>query len=58
MIAYLKRKIKKIQLKKTFKEYGFKINKFHIDNVGEVEYAQWLHHFEILAIHQSKKIEV
>ena len=46
MIAYLKRKIKKIQLKKTFKEYGFKINKFHIDNVGEVEYAQWLHPFE------------
>ena len=46
MISYLKRKIKKHQVKKTFMEYGFEINKFQIDNIGEIEYAQWLHPFE------------
>lgn len=46
MIKYIKRKIKKGQVKKTFKEYGFTIKKFQIDGLGEIEYAQWLHPFE------------
>ncbi|MFO8236615.1 MAG: FkbM family methyltransferase [Bacteroidales bacterium] len=46
MMNYIKRKIEKKQLKRTFKEYGFEIKKFQIDGIGEVEYAQWLHPFE------------
>lgn len=46
MIKFIKRKIEKGQLKKTFKEYGYEINKFQIDNIGEIEYAQWQHPFE------------
>lgn len=46
MIKYLKRKIKKRQLKKFFNEYGFEINKFQLNNLGVVEYAQWLHPFD------------
>ncbi len=46
MINYIKGIIKKKELKKTFKEYGFEIKKFQIDKIGEVEYAQWLHPFE------------
>lgn len=46
MINYIKRKIKKIQLKNTFDEYGFEIKKFQVNPFGEVEYAQWLHPFE------------
>ncbi len=46
MIDYIKRKIEKKQLKKTFNEYGFEIKKFQINSFGEVEYAQWLHPFE------------
>ena len=30
----------------TTKEYGYKVNKFHLNEFGEVEYAQWLHPFE------------
>ncbi len=46
MINYLKRKIKKKQIKTTFNEYGFEIKKFEINNLGTIEYAQWLHPFE------------
>ena len=46
MIKFIKRKIEKNKLKKTFKEYGFELKKFQIDNIGEVEYAQWQHPFE------------
>lgn len=46
MINYIKRKIKKKQIKKTFNEYGYEIKKFKISPFGEVEYAQWLHPFE------------
>lgn len=46
IINYIKRKIEKSQLKRTFREYGFIIVEFPIDNLGTVEYAQWLHPFE------------
>lgn len=46
MIDYIRRKIEKKKIKKTFKEYGYEIKKFNIDDIGEVEYAQWLHPFE------------
>lgn len=39
------KKIRKHKQKRTFAEYGFKLNEFNIteDNIGKVEYAQWLH---------------
>lgn len=46
MFDYLKRKRARKELKRTFKEYGFKIKQFQIEGLGEVEYAQWLHPFE------------
>lgn len=46
MIHYIKRKLNKRWQKRTFKEYGYKIKTFQIDNIGSVEYAQWLHPFE------------
>jgi len=44
MFDYIKRKLEKRKLKQEFREYGYKINKFHLP--AEVEYAQWLHPFE------------
>jgi FkbM family methyltransferase len=46
MINYLKKKIAKMQLKKTFREYGVKIDEIILDDFGMVQYAQWLHPFE------------
>ena len=46
MLAFIKRKIRKRRLKRTFKEYGHKIKSFEIAGLGHVEYAQWLHPFE------------
>lgn len=46
MINFIKRKIEKLKLKKTFKEYGYEIKTFSIKDLGQVEYAQWLHPFE------------
>jgi FkbM family methyltransferase len=46
MINYLKKKIAKMQLKKTFREYGVKIDEIMLDDFGMVQYAQWLHPFE------------
>jgi FkbM family methyltransferase len=46
MINYLRKKIAKMQLKKTFREYGVKIDEILLDDFGMVQYAQWLHPFE------------
>ncbi|NJM15255.1 MAG: FkbM family methyltransferase [Bacteroidales bacterium] len=47
MINYIKRKIEKSQLKRTFKRIWIQNYKITlIDNLGTVEYAQWLHPFE------------
>lgn len=46
MLSYLKRKRKKRELARTFKEYGYKVKRFQLEELGEVEYAQWLHPFE------------
>lgn len=46
MINYIRNKLAKRVIKSTFKEYGYKINSFVIQNVGKIEYAQWLHPFE------------
>jgi len=47
MLNYIKRKIERKKLKETFKEYGFEIKQFQIDGLGKVEYAQWLHPFDV-----------
>ena len=46
MIDFIRKKIERLKLKRTFKEYGAEIKKFQIDDIGTVEYAQWLHPFE------------
>jgi FkbM family methyltransferase len=46
MIGYLKRKFRKIAIKKTFKEYPYKLKIFNLPNFGPIEYAQWEHPFE------------
>jgi FkbM family methyltransferase len=46
MIDFIRKKIEKLKLKKTFKEYGYEIKSFEIEGIGKVEYAQWLHPFE------------
>lgn len=51
MLDYLKKKLKRRFLKRTFSEYGYEIKSFTIEEIGEVEYAQWKHPFE-----ESKEI--
>lgn len=46
MLKFIKRKLKKKQIKNTFSEYGFEITKHQIEPFGEIEYAQWEHPFE------------
>jgi FkbM family methyltransferase len=46
MLKFIKRKLEKNKLKSTFKEYGYEISEFAIENIGKVEFAQWLHPFE------------
>jgi hypothetical protein len=46
MLTFIKRKLEKRALKKTFREYGCEIKSFNLDSIGIVEYAQWLHPFE------------
>lgn len=46
MLNFIKRKLEKQKQKNTFQEYGFEIRDFHIDNIGDIQYAQWLHPFE------------
>lgn len=43
MLNFIRRKIKKYQLKRTFKEYGFKITKIDLGKHGVIDYATWLH---------------
>lgn len=43
MINYIQKKIAKRKRKRTFQEYGYLVDKFQVDGIGEVEYAQWLH---------------
>lgn len=57
MIGYIKRKIAKRHLKTTFKEYGYSIDAFPIDNFGIIEYAQWLHPFQKPTVINSSNIE-
>jgi FkbM family methyltransferase len=46
MFKFFQRILEKRNLKRTFKEYGFEVEKFSVDGIGSVEYAQWLHPFE------------
>ncbi len=46
MFNYIKRKRRKREIKNTFKEYGYEIKQFDLSDLGQVEYAQWLHPFE------------
>ena len=41
-----KGKFEKRKQKRTFSEYGFEIKDFHVEEIGLVQYAQWLHPFE------------
>ncbi|MDN5204221.1 FkbM family methyltransferase [Fulvivirgaceae bacterium BMA10] len=60
MISQLKEKLRekrlKNQLKRKFEEYGYEINKFPIDGIGEIRYAQWMHPFEKLKIISEPEI--
>jgi FkbM family methyltransferase len=47
MINYIKNKLERHKLKRTFKEYGFRIDSFDVEGIGKVDYAQWLHPFEV-----------
>ena len=46
MLDYLKAKLERRRLKRTFAEYGHTVERFEIDGYGTVEYAQWQHPFE------------
>lgn len=46
MLSFIKRKLEKRRLKKTFKEYGYQLKQFELAGLGKVEYAQWQHPFE------------
>ncbi len=43
MLDFIKRKIKKHRLKRTFMEYGFEIAKVDLGKDGVIDYATWLH---------------
>ena len=43
MINYIKKKLAKRKRKRTFQEYVHKIDQFHIDGIGTIDYAQWQH---------------
>ncbi len=46
IVSYIKKKLKKKVITKTFKEYGYSIKDFLIPTFGTVQYAQWLHPLE------------
>lgn len=46
MLSFIKRKLEKRRLKKTFREYGYELKQFELEGFGTVEYAQWQHPFE------------
>lgn len=56
MINYLKRKIKAFRMKRTFAEYGFEVKSFALKNIGQVDYAQWLHPLEELKEITTSKV--
>ena len=43
MINYIQKKLAKRKRKRTFQEYGHKIDQFEIEGIGTIDYAQWLH---------------
>lgn len=46
MINFIKGILARARQKRTFKEYGYEIRVFHLQDIGSVSYAQWLHPFE------------
>lgn len=46
MINYLKKALRRRAQKRTFQEYGYRVEKFNIEGIGEVGFAQWQHPFE------------
>jgi FkbM family methyltransferase len=56
MLDYIKRKIEKIKLKRTFKEYGTYLTKFNVEGYGEIQFAQWQHHSEKEKVINKSKI--
>jgi len=46
MLNYIRKKIQKRKLKKTFNEFKYEVKKFNLADHKTVEYAQWLHPFE------------
>lgn len=46
MLAFIRRKLEKRRLKRTFREYGAELKQFALEGLGTVAYAQWLHPFE------------
>lgn len=47
MFKFIRSKIQHHKQKRVFQEYGHRIDKFNLSGYGEVEFAQWLHPFEI-----------
>ncbi|MGB3851210.1 MAG: FkbM family methyltransferase [Tunicatimonas sp.] len=43
MIKYLQEKLAKRARKRTFREYGHRVDELQIPDFGEIDYAQWLH---------------
>ncbi len=43
MINYIQNKLAKRKRKHTFQEYGHRVDTFQVEDIGEVEYTQWLH---------------
>lgn len=46
MIQWIKRKLEKARLKRTFQEYGYRVKNFTLNRSGHIQFAQWLHPFE------------
>lgn len=46
MIRWIKRKLEKARVKRTFQEYGYQLKRFTLSRSGNIQYAQWLHPFE------------
>ncbi|HET6350295.1 MAG TPA: FkbM family methyltransferase [Candidatus Krumholzibacteria bacterium] len=46
MLEALARRIQRHRDRRTFREYGHEVKRFHLEHDGVVEYAQWLHPFE------------
>jgi len=45
MINFIKRKLAKHKLMTSRQEFGYELKSYHLDGVGEIEYAQWLNPF-------------